>query len=83
MSNSESSAFKLQTKTDIVLEQLTPAYDGVPVEVSPLREKGFHQQREEVEALYEEPEVVGHHTVVEKHHDRFTSHLLPVGENNK
>lgn len=54
---------------------LTPSDDGVPVEVAPLGEEGLHQQREKVEALDEQPEVVGHDTVVEENHHRFTAHL--------
>lgn len=54
---------------------LTPSDDGVPVEVAPLGEEGLHQQCEKVEALDEQPEVVGHDTVVEENHHRFTAHL--------
>lgn len=53
----------------------TPANDGVPVEVSPLREEGLHQQCEEVQAFDEQPEVVGHHAVVEENHHSFAFHL--------
>lgn len=54
---------------------LTPSNYGVPVEVAPLREEGLHQQREQVEALDEEPEVVGHDAVMEENHHCFTAHL--------
>ena len=53
----------------------TPANDGVPVEVASLWEEGLHQQGEQVEALNEQPEVVGHHTVVEEHHHSLARHL--------
>lgn len=54
---------------------LTPSNYGVPVEVAPLREEGLHQQREQIEALNEEPEVVGHDAVMEENHHCFTAHL--------
>lgn len=54
---------------------LTPSNYGVPVEVAPLREEGLHQQREQIEALDEEPEVVGHDAVMEENHHCFTAHL--------
>lgn len=53
----------------------TPANHGVPVEVSPLGEEGLHQQGEEVQALNEQPEVVGHDTVVEENHYGLALHL--------
>lgn len=40
------------------LFRLTPADDGVPIEVSPLREEGLHQQSKQVQSLNEQPEVV-------------------------
>lgn len=62
-------------------EPRTPANDGVPVEISPLREEGFHQQSEEVQPLDEQPEVVGHDTVVKKHHHCFAFHLQRMERN--
>ena len=53
----------------------TPADDGVPVEVASLGEEGLHQQGEQVEALNEQPEVVGEHAVMEEYHHRSTFHL--------
>lgn len=53
----------------------TPANHGVPVEVSPLGEEGLHQQGEEVQALDEQPEVVGHDAVVEENHYGLALHL--------
>ena len=53
----------------------TPADDGVPVEVASLGEEGLHQQGEQVEALNEQPEVVGHHAVVEEYHHSLARHL--------
>lgn len=58
--------------------QPTPADEGVPVEVSPLREKGLDQQSEEIQALDEQPEVVGHDAVMEEHHHRLTRHLEAI-----
>lgn len=59
----------------------TPADDRVPVEISPLWEESFHQQSEEVQPLDEQPEVVGHDTVVKKHHHCFTFHLKSIKKN--
>lgn len=56
-------------------QMLTPSYDGVPVKVASLGKERFHQQSEKVEALNEEPEVVGHDTVVKENHHRFARHL--------
>lgn len=53
----------------------TPANNGVPVEVRPLWKEGFHQQGEKIQAFNEEPEIVGHHTVVEKNHHCFAFNL--------
>lgn len=55
--------------------RLTPANDDVPIEISPLREEGLHQQSEEVQTLDEEPEVVGEDAVVEKNHHGSTLQL--------
>lgn len=54
---------------------LTPAYNGVPVEIAPLGKEGLHQQSEEIQAFDEEPEIVGHDAVMEENHHRFTRHL--------
>lgn len=54
---------------------LTPSYNGVPVEVSSLREESLHQQSEEIQTFNEEPEIVGHDTVMEENHHCFTRHL--------
>lgn len=54
---------------------LTPSNYGVPVEVAPLWKEGLHQQREQIEAFDEEPEVVGHDAVMEENHHCFTAHL--------
>lgn len=54
---------------------LTPSNYGVPVEVAPLRKEGLHQQREQIETLDEEPEVVGHDAVMEENHHCFAAHL--------
>lgn len=56
----------------------TPANNSVPVEISPLWEKGFYQQSEKVQSLNEKPEIVGHDTVVKKHHHRFAFHLQRI-----
>lgn len=56
----------------------TPADEGVPVEVFPLREEGLDQQSEEIQALDEQPEVVGHDAVMEEHHHRLTRHLETI-----
>lgn len=58
--------------------QPTPANEGVPVKVFPLREEGLHQQSEEIQALDEQPEVVGHDAVMEEHHHRLTRHLEAI-----
>lgn len=58
--------------------QPTPADEGVPVKVSPLWEEGFHQQSEEIQALDEQPEVVGHDAVMEEHHHCLTRHLEAI-----
>lgn len=58
----------------------TPADEGVPVKVSPLREEGLHQQGEEIQALDEQPEVVGHDAVMKEHHHRLTRHLEVVSQ---
>lgn len=65
----------LQGKAEHCAATLTPSDDGVPVEVAPLGEEGLHQQREQIEALNEEPEVVGHDAVMEENHHCFTAHL--------
>lgn len=54
---------------------LTPSHDGVPVKVASLGKEGLHQQGEEVQALDEEPEIVGHDAVVKENHHRFARHL--------
>lgn len=54
---------------------LTPPDDGVPVEVSSLGKERLHEQREEIQTFDEQPEVVGHDTVVEENHHCFTRHL--------
>lgn len=51
-----------------VASSLTPTDDDVPVEVSPFREEGLHQQGEQVQTLYEEPKVVREDAVVEEYH---------------
>lgn len=58
--------------------QPTPADEGVPVKVSPLREEGLHEQSEKVQALDEQPEVVGHDAVMEENHHRLTRHLEAI-----
>lgn len=54
---------------------LTPSYDGVPVEVASLRKESLHQQSEEIQTFDEQPEIVGHDTVMEENHYCFTRHL--------
>lgn len=58
--------------------KLTPADEGVPVKVSPLRKEGLNQQSEEIQALDEQPEVVGHDAVMEEHHHRLTRYLRTI-----
>lgn len=64
------------TINDAYLKRLlTPPYDGVPVEVTSLRKEGLHQQSEEIQTFNEQPEIVGHDTVMEENHHCFTRHL--------
>lgn len=54
---------------------LTPSYDGVPVEVTSFRKESLNQQSEEIQTFNEQPEIVGHDTVMEENHHCFTCHL--------
>lgn len=47
---------------------LTPANGQVNVEILPLAEHGDDQQAVQVDALHQQPIVVGHHTVLHHHH---------------
>lgn len=58
-----------------VTQELTPSYYGVPVEIASLGKERLHQQGEKIQAFNEQPEIVGHDTVVEENHHCFTRHL--------
>lgn len=54
---------------------LTPPNNGIPVEVASFRKESLHQQSEEIQTFNEQPEIVGHDTVMEENHHCFTCHL--------
>ena len=51
---------------------LTPANGQINVEVLPLAEHGDDQQTVQVDALHQQPVVVGHHAVLHHHHGTTT-----------
>lgn len=63
------------TTVSRVSRVLTPANEQVCGEVAVLGEDHEHQQVVQVQPLHQQPEEVGHHTVVAEHHRGLASHL--------
>lgn len=53
----------------------TPANQDVPPEVLPLRKEGDDQQGVKIQPFHQEPEEVGHDTVLEKNHHGLAAYL--------
>lgn len=62
---------------------LTPSCQNVPPEVFPLRDEGKREQRLQVHALHQQPEVISQDAELEEGYSRFTRHLKKSGLRKK